>query len=183
MCSFAIPGDMPTDCRLDAGGALAFTGAPLAQPLDILGQPKVTLRLTADQPQAMVAVLLIDQAPDGAQTLITRGFANLTHRHSDTAPMPVMPDEAMDITVSLHGIGYRVAAGHCIVVQVASAYWPILWPSPTPVTLSMQSGSSALHLPVRGAVDAPEPRHLPEPDRPKIKRPVTKLRDGSMERS
>jgi hypothetical protein len=57
-----------------------------------------------------------------------------------------------------------VRAGHRLVVQIASAYWPILWPAPEPVTLTMRPGTSALHLPVRvGPPDAPDPRPLPEP--------------------
>ena len=184
MCSFAIPGDMPTDCRSDAGGALQLRGEVLDAPLDILGQPTLDLRVSADRQQGFVAVLLIDEAPDGAQTLITRGFCNLTHRLDDIAPAPVVPGEEMAVTVPLHGIGYRVLAGHRLVVQVASAYWPILWPAPAPVTLTLRPGASALHLPVRAApVDAPEPRPLPEPPKREGRRPITRVRDGSMERS
>jgi hypothetical protein len=66
----------------------------------------LTCDVAADRPQGFVAALLIDEAPDGAQTLITRGFCNLTHRKSDTAPTP-SPGEEMEVTVPLHGIGYR----------------------------------------------------------------------------
>ncbi|MDI3337138.1 CocE/NonD family hydrolase [Defluviimonas aestuarii] len=184
MCSFAIPGDMPTDCRSDAGGALQLHGPVLDAPVDILGQPTLDLHIGADRPQGIVAVLLIDEAPDGAQTLITRGFCNLTHRHDDTTPAPVIPGEEMAVTVPLHGIGYRVLEGHRLVVQVASAYWPILWPAPEPVTLTLSAGTSALHLSVRTATpDAPEPRELPDPPKHEGRRPVTRVRDGSMERS
>ncbi|MEM6987765.1 MAG: CocE/NonD family hydrolase, partial [Pseudomonadota bacterium] len=182
MCSFAIPGDMPSDCRIDAGGALAFAGEPVPAALDILGQPQVRLQLSADRPQGFVAALLIDEAPDGAQTLITRGYANLMHRNSDTAPEPVVPGESMSITVPLHGIGHRLAAGHRLVVQIASTYWPVLWPAPEPVTLTVAPGSSQLIVPTRAAVDD-DPRPMPEPERRKFKRPVTKVRDGAMERS
>ena len=181
---FAIPGDMPTDCRSDAGGALQLRGPKLDTTLDILGQPTVDLRVSADRQQGFVAVLLIDEAPDGAQTLITRGFCNLTHRHDDTAPAPIVPGDEMAVTVPLHGIGYSVLAGHRLVVQVASAYWPILWPAPKPVTLTLRPGTSALHLPVRAATTgAPEPRVLPDPPKREGRRPVTRVRDGSMERS
>ncbi len=184
MCSFAIPGDMPMDCRADVGGALYFRGAVLETPLDLLGQPWLDLTLSADQPQGLVAVLLVDEAPDGAQTLLARGFANLTHRNSDTDPQPVVPGEEMRISVRLHGIGCRVLAGHRIGVQVASAYWPILWPAPAPVTLTLACGRSQLHLPVRREPpDADAPRPLPEPPERSARRPVTRMREGSMERS
>jgi predicted acyl esterase len=184
MCSFAIPGDMPTDCRIDAGGALQFRGDVLDAPLDILGQPHLDLTVTADRTQGFVAVLLVDEAPDGSQMLISRGFCNLMHRQSDTAPTPVTPGEEMAVTVPLYGTGYTVRAGHRLVVQIASAYWPILWPAPEPLTLTIRPGTSALHLPVRVATpDAPDPRPLPEPPARTRKRAVTQVRKGSMERS
>ncbi len=184
MCSFAIPGDMPADCRADAGGAMQFRGAALTEPLEILGQPAIDLTVSADRKQGFVATLLVDEAPDGAQTLITRGFCNLTHRHGDTAPTPVVPDEEMAVRVPLHGIGYRVAPGHRLVVQIASAYWPILWPAPEPVTLTVAPGRSTLRLPVRQATaGTPQPRPLPDPPDRRGARRVTQVREGSMERS
>jgi putative CocE/NonD family hydrolase len=184
MCSFAIPGDLPIDCRIDAGGALVFRAAPLVEPLDILGQPELTLKLSADRSQGFAAVLLVDEAPDGAQTLISRGFCNLTHRNDDMSPEAITPGEEMSVTVPLHGIGYRVLAGHRLMVQVASAYWPILWPAPEPVTLTLRPGVSSLHLPVRKAPsDAPAPRPLPDPPPREAKKRVTRVREGSMDRS
>ncbi len=182
MCSFGIPGDMPADCRVDAAGALNFRSEPADAPTDILGQPLLTLTASADWPQGFIAALLVDEAPDGAQTLITRGFANLAHRDSDTVPEPVVPDAEMTITVPLHGIGYRLARGHRLVVQVGTSYWPILWPAPDPVTLTVTPGRSALALPVRRDVVA-GPRPFPEPAPANRKCPMTTVREGSMERS
>ena len=182
MCSFAIPGDMPVDCRLDAAGALNFRSEPVDAPIDILGQPALNLTASTDRPQGFVAALLVDEAPDGAQTLITRGFANLAHRVSDTVPEPAVPDAEMTVTLPLHGIGYRLASGHRLVVQVGTCYWPILWPAPEPVTLTVVPGCSTLELPVRSAV-ADQPRAFPEPDPTDRKRPVTTVREGSMDRS
>ncbi|MBP39757.1 MAG: peptidase S15 [Chloroflexi bacterium] len=182
MCSFAIPGDMPADCRIDAGGGLVFRAPVLEAPLDVLGQPALTVSLKADKPQAFVAALLIDEAPDGAQTLITRGFANLMHRNSDTMPEPVVPGEEMTVTVAFHGIGYRLPAGHRLMVQIGSTYWPILWPAPEPVTLTLAPGASILALPVRRATNE-APRVLPVPENPKDDPPVSQVRAGSMDRS
>lgn len=181
MCSFAIPGDMPADCRIDAGGALCFATAPLDTPMAILGQPSIALKVSADRPQGFVSALLVDEAPDGAQTLITRGFANLMHRHSDTDPTPVIPGEEMAITIPLHGTGYRLAAGHRLMVQIGSTYWPVLWPAPEPVTLTISPGSSVLTLPLFDVQEEAgraliEPKVLDKPG-------MTTLREGAMERS
>ena len=182
MCSFAVPGDMPADCRADAGGALLFRGSTVETPLDILGQPRLSVEIEADRPQGFVVALLVDEAPDGAQSLISRGFANLTHRNSDEAPEPVVPGERIRIQVPLHGIGYRVATGHRLMVQIASTYWPILWPSPEPVTLSLRSGTSFLSLPV--LVDTREAgRSLDVPAPHSGSSRATLVREGSMERS
>ena len=181
MCSFAIPGDMPADCRIDAGGALIFDSTPLADAMTILGQPSIKLKLTADKPQGFVSALLIDAAPDGAQTLISRGFANLMHRHSDTDPQPVIPGEEMDITIPLHGIGYQLAKGHRLMIQIGSTYWPVLWPAPEPVTLNIAPGTSTLSLPLF-EVRQPAARAFEEPHVPE-KTGMTTLREGSMERS
>ena len=58
------------------------------------GQPIVALRVSADRPRAFVAARLCDVAPDGASTIITRGFLNLCHPadHGGTrAPDPAAP--------------------------------------------------------------------------------------------
>ncbi|MEX0276806.1 MAG: CocE/NonD family hydrolase [Ruegeria sp.] len=184
MCSFAIPGDMAADCRIDAAGALQFKGPPLEKPLELLGQPCVELTVSADRKQGFVAALLVDEAPDGAQTLIARGFCNLNHRTSDTDPQSIVPDAEMNVTVPLYGTGYRVLSGHRVTLQIASAYWPVLWPAPEPVTLKIKPGTSKLNLPVRVQSDqAIEPRALPEPDEPDVAPRKTKVRSGSMERS
>lgn len=183
MCSFAIPGDMPVDCRIDAAGALPFRTTPLEAPLAILGQPALRLQIAADRPQGFVAALLIDEAPDGAQTLITRGFANLMHRSGDMLPKPVEPGEVMAVTLPFHGIAYRLAARHRLMVQLASTYWPILWPAPEPVTLTLAPGRSSLELPVRAeTANAPPPRALAEPPPADKPRPSARLREGTLER-
>ncbi|WP_306120675.1 MULTISPECIES: CocE/NonD family hydrolase [unclassified Roseitalea] len=184
MCSFAVAGDMPADCRIDAGGALQFRSEVLDAPMDILGQPSIALKVAADRPQAFVAALLIDEAPNGAQTLITRGFCNLMHRNGGTEPEPVVPGEEMAVIIPLHGIAYRMPAGHRLAVQIASAYWPILWPSPEPVTLTVRPGASTLELPVRRmTADAPAPRAMPEPHPDDRAPKVTTVTSGALERT
>ena len=181
MCSFAIPGDMPADCRIDAAGGLSFVTPPVEEHRAILGQPSVKLRVAADKPQGFVSALLIDEAPDGAQTLISRGFANLMHRHGDTDPQPVIPGEEMEITIPLHGTGYRIAAGHRLMLQIGSTYWPVLWPAPEPVTLTITPGASSLVLPFY-QVDREAQRALPEPQ-VQEKKGITTVKEGAMERS
>ncbi|MGR3837146.1 MAG: CocE/NonD family hydrolase [Cognatishimia sp.] len=162
MIGMGMPGDHPTDCRIDAGGALLFRTAPSVSHADILGQAWLKLTVSADAPQAFAVALLVDEAPDGAQNLITRGFVNLMHRDGgDAAPKPVIPGQEMTVTVPFHAINYRLPKGHRLMVQIASAYWPLLWPAPLPVTLTLTAGISCLTLPLRTALNG-TPRVIPE---------------------
>jgi uncharacterized protein len=150
-------GDWPVDQRAEDGRSLAFTSAPLDEPLEVLGFPEVRLALCADRPVAHVAVRLCDVAPDGASLLVTRGLLNLTHRDGHDGVRALRPGERCDVSVRLDAIGQAIPAGHRLRVAVSTAYWPWAWPSPEAVTLTLLAGPGcALGLPVRapGAADA-----------------------------
>jgi hypothetical protein len=141
---------MPPDQRAEDGLALSFTSAPLAEPVEILGFPEVTLAVAADRPNALLAVRLCDVAPDGASTLVTRGLLNLTHRDSHAEPTPLEPGREYTVTVRLNAIAHAMPAGHRWRVALSPTYWPWAWPSPEPVTLTLALGAeSRLILPVR----------------------------------
>ncbi|MEM7171427.1 MAG: CocE/NonD family hydrolase [Pseudomonadota bacterium] len=180
--SFACHGDQPIDQRLDEGGALTFRSAAFDHRVDILGQPSIDLVVSADQDQALVAAVLVDEAPSGGQCVITRGFFNLSHRNGSEKVTPVNPGQEMAVRLQFHGIGWHLAPGHRLVLHLSSTYWPILFPSPKPVTLTLRPGTSQISVPVRdrSAVD-PVPRTLASPP-PSPPRPITALRDGSVER-
>ena len=149
-CPHGLPGDYPGDQRVEDGLSLCFTSLPLGESLEFLGFPEVTLTLAADRPQACVVVRLCDVAPTGESTLISRGFLNLTHRHSHEFPDPVVPGERYTVTIRLDAIGWVLPTGHRLRVAVSPTYWPRVWPSPKPVTLRVfTGGESRLVLPVR----------------------------------
>jgi hypothetical protein len=149
-CAEGTPGDWPLDQRAEDGRSLAFTSAPLAVPLEILGAPEVTVRLAVDRPRALVCVRLCDVAPDGCSKLVTRQALNLTHRESHEHPTPLTPGERYTVTVALDTIAHAFAAGHRLRVAVSATYWPWVWPSPEPVELRLfTGGASRLTLPVR----------------------------------
>ena len=69
-----------------------------------------------------------------------------------------------EIRVALRPAGYRFLPGHRIRVSVASAAWPVIWPSPFPATFELHHGlasPSRLILPVvppaGGSGDLPVP--------------------------
>ncbi|MDX1608731.1 MAG: CocE/NonD family hydrolase [Halofilum sp. (in: g-proteobacteria)] len=148
-CSYNAPPDLPHDQRDEDGGALWFQSAPLEEPLEIFGQPSVTLDLEADRPVAMVAVRLVDVGQDDSATRVSYGLLNLTHRDSDEFPEPLEPGKRYRVTVPLKHIAQRFPKGHAIRVSISTVYWPLAWPAPEPVRLTVISGESHLTLPVR----------------------------------
>jgi putative CocE/NonD family hydrolase len=154
-CADGGAGDWPVDQRAEDGRSLAFTSAPLAEPLEILGFPEVTLELAADRPQALVAVRLCDVAPDGSSLLVTRGLLNLARRDGRERTAPLQPAERCAARVRLDAIGQRIPAGHRLRVAISTAYWPWAWPAPEPATLTVFAGPACrLELPVRPPQDA-----------------------------
>jgi len=149
-CYEGAPGDWPTDQRAEDGRSVVWDSAPLAEDLEILGYPEVTLTLAVDKPVALVCVRLCDVAPYGCSKLVTRHPLNLTHRESHEHPTPLEPGRRFEVTVPLDSIAHTFRAGHRLRVAVSTDYWPWVWPSPEPVTLTVfTGGASRLVLPVR----------------------------------
>jgi len=175
-CAYAGPTELAPDQRVDDAMALVFDSAPLEEPLEILGIPVVTLELSVDRPLAIVAVRLCDVDPEGSSSLITRGILNLTHRDSREAPSEVRPDEPFSVRLPLLSIGYRLASGHRLRVAVSPTYWPWIWPSPHPVSMTVFPAGSLLELPLRDVtLDIQTPSFAPvEVSRPPETRVVKK---------
>jgi hypothetical protein len=82
--------------------------------------------------------------------------------------MPLEPGRRYAVRVRLDAIAHHFRAGHRIRVVVSPTYWPLAWPSPEPVTLTVfPGGNSRLVLPVRPKPPDDEARPLPEPEEPK----------------
>lgn len=109
----------------------------------------VRLEVSADQPVAMVAARLSDVAPDGRATRVTNGLVNLTHRDGHDEPAPMEPGERCAVEIELNAVAQAFPAGQRIRRSLSTSYWPLAWPPPKPVLLSVHTGHSALELPVR----------------------------------
>lgn len=147
------PGEMPTDQRIDDGGALIFETAPLDEAVEILGTPLLDLVLSADAPVAQIAVRLSDVLPTGEVLRVSHQVLNLTHRHDHASPKPLIPGQMEKVRVTLSACGHRFAIGHRVRIALASAYWPMVWPAPSPATLLIETGASTLTLPCRKGGD------------------------------
>ena len=192
-CPYGKPGDLALDQRLEEGGSLCFETGPLDEPLEIAGAPMLELTFTSDRPVALAAVRLSDIAPDGAATRVTWGVLNLTHRESHEHPEPLVPGREYTVHVPLKHIAQRFEAGHRVRVAVDTAYFPMVWPAPERVTLTVLPGRSHLALPVRKPwekdaelPDFPPPEHAAPLEKEQLTPPLFDTRsvidrtDGSV---
>ncbi len=148
-CSYASAPDLPHDQREEDGGALIFESDPLEKSLDILGPPVLHLCLSSSQPVSMVSARLSDVAPDDKATRVTYGLLNLTHRYSDEYPEPLEPGKEYQVAIQLNDIAQNFPAGHRFRISLSTSYWPLAWPPPRPVRLTIRAGASTLDLPIR----------------------------------
>jgi hypothetical protein len=90
-------------------------------------------------------------APDGRSALVARAVRNLTRLDPAVeVPVPLVPGEPVEVDLPLSVAGARIPAGHRLRVAVAGAAFPIAWPTPTPVVLTLHhdvARPSALRLP------------------------------------
>ena len=143
-CAIWLGPEMPGDERPDDERSAVFDTAPISAALDIVGTPVLSLRLSADRPQAMVAARLCEVHSNGASTRISYAVFNLGHRFGHDTVLPVVPGEIMEVELRLDDVAYRAAAGNRLRLALSSAYWPLVWPSPQTVTLTLHSAELAL---------------------------------------
>ena len=162
-CGMGSEGEAPLDQRLDDGRSLVFDSEPLAADVEILGMPRVTLKLSSDRLVAMIAARLNEVAPDGSSARVSFGLLNLTHRDGHENPEPLIPGEAVTVEIELNAIAHRFSAGHVIRLALSNVYWPMTWPAPEVATLEIDTGGCCLVLPVRApqADDAALPDFAP----------------------
>jgi hypothetical protein len=143
------PEGMPGDQTPDDRKSLVFDSAPLDADVEILGHPIARIRVSADRPVAKLALRLCELTPDGKSWLVTYGLLNLTHRDGHEHPVALTPGQFYDVKIDLSLIAHRFKAGNRIRLAVSESLWPLVWPSPEVVTLTLTHGASSLELPVR----------------------------------
>lgn len=183
-CAGVQPFGLPWDQRPDETFSLVYDW-PVTQELEIMGHPRVDLRVAATIPVAFVSAKLCDVAPDGRSALVTRGILNLTHRDSHEHPEPLIPQTFVSASIELDATAYVFEPGHRIRLDLAPSDFPSSWPPPLPGELLFERDASTLLLPVLdGPPLAPPPVFepgAPTPDRPD--RVTWELVDDVLERS
>ena len=146
-CPYTDGTDLPADQRLDDAGSLIFDSLALKERVEVLGFPSITLDLSSNKPNAMVAIRLNDVAPDGSSLRVSYGLLNLSHLNSHEEASPLVPGKRYRVVVKLGFTSHSFAAGHRIRLAVSNCYWPIAWPMPETTTLTLYTGASFAELP------------------------------------
>jgi len=152
-------GELLTDQRPVDAYSLTYDSAPLEAEVSMLGIARVRLLAAADAPLANWFVRLEDVADDGRVTAITGAGLAGAQRRSMEHPEPLIPGQEYMLNLDLHLSSWVWPRGHRIRVAISNAQWPMLWPTPYPMTTALRLGGaegSAITLPV-------VPAHGPAP--------------------
>jgi len=164
-------GDVAHDQRPTDAFSLNYDSAPLTENLEILGLPKAMLRVAADATHANWIVRLSDVAPDGTVTQVAGAGFNGTHRNSAREPEALKPGEVFPLQIEMHFTSWVFPKGHRLRLSVNNAQWPMLWPTPYPMTTELRlGGSEGSHvlLPVVPRGEHAVPDFLPPADDPAL---------------
>ncbi|MCG8414336.1 MAG: CocE/NonD family hydrolase [Pseudomonadales bacterium] len=143
-------GELLPDMRSVDAHSLVYDGAPLAEALQLVGKPQVTLRVSTNSEKANWLVRLEDVAPNGEVTAITGASLNGQLRFSSLTPQPLPKGEQVSLEVPLHFTTWTFKAGHRVRLAISNGLFPMAWPSPEPLssTLTINSEASWLQLPL-----------------------------------
>lgn len=182
-CAYGQCSDQPADQRQDDGDALTFDTLPLATSLTILGAPVLEVELAADRPHAFICARLEDVAPSGASTRVTYGLLNLAHDEDHERVVLLAPGRKIRARIKLRDTAYAFLPGHRLRLALSTAYWPTVWPSPEPVTITVATGSCRLRLPLLDAdMVTPQAVTFAQPEGAKPQERLV-LKPGEMQRS
>lgn len=156
-CAGTLPWGQPTDQRADEARSLLLRWPAPAQGIDVLGHPRLHLRVRADRPVVTLSAKLADGLPGGSSALVCRGFLNLTHRESSIAPSEVPFGEWLDLTIDLDATTWHFDPGHEVRLAIARADWPNAWPAPAVGAIEIDQASISLDLPIAERPDLAAP--------------------------
>jgi predicted acyl esterase len=164
-------GDVAHDQRPTDAFSLVYDSDPLESATEILGFPKAVLKVASDAERANWFVRISDVSPDGTVTQVAGAGFNGTHRNSAREPQALVPGEEFPLDIEMHFTSWVFPAGHRIRFALANAQWPMMWPTPHPMTTSLSlggSGGSYVVLPIVPASEERVPAFLPPAESPKI---------------
>jgi len=156
--------------RVDAG-SLVYDSEVLTDKLEIIGFPRVRLKVSADAKLAHWIARLEDVHPDGRVSLVAGALINGSQHRSRLNPEYLTPGQVYELDFSLHFTTWTFKPGHRIRLAVSNSLFPMIWPTPYKMTTQLFLGSEAtsLELPKIPFKDCPVPEFLPS--QPREERP------------
>jgi putative CocE/NonD family hydrolase len=163
-------GEPTGDMREVEGSNLVYQGPVLEEKLQIAGFPRIHLRASVNASLAHWVARLEDVGPDGRVALVTGAVLNGSQRESRLEPKPLVPGEEYDLALDLHFTTWTFRSGHRIRLTVGNAAFPMIWPTPYPMTMQLRVGSDAtrLELPVLRLKKFATPNYLPPESREEL---------------
>lgn len=156
------PAELPREQSADDARSLTFAH-PIESALEVVGAPRLKLRLRSDRPIAAVAARLHEVDREGRAWLVSYGLLNLAFRAGfEAEPEPLEPDGVVDVEIDLEPIAHRFKPGSTLRLALSESLWPLVWPLPEPVTFAFELAGCALELPVRPIPDAEAPTAIAE---------------------
>ncbi len=148
-CIIWLGEEFPGNQMRDDQGSITFDSPELTEDMDVVGQPMLELSFSVDKPVAHIAVRLNDVWPTGEVSRITYHLQNLCMRESREYPTPLEPGKRYKMKIKMDDIAWRVPKGHKLRVSISTSYFPMMWPAPEPVKLTVHAGASTIAVPVR----------------------------------
>jgi putative CocE/NonD family hydrolase len=103
---------------------LAYTSAPLARPLALIGPSRAVLVASSSAPDTDWVVKLTWVRPDGMSIVLSGGILRARYRESYARPMPLEPDRPTRFDVEMMPLSVVIPAGHRLRVTVSSSDYP-----------------------------------------------------------
>jgi predicted acyl esterase len=171
-------GDPTGDMRKEDAESLIYDSDSLEESLEIIGFPLVRLRVSSDAKLAHWIVRLEDVHPDGSVSLVSGGLLNGAQRSSRLIPEYLTPGEVYELEFPLHFTTWTYKPGHRIRLAVSNALFPMIWPTPYPMTTQLFLGdeSTGLQLPVIPFAPKAVPNFFPP--EPREERPDARPLEG-----
>ena len=142
------------DQRADDAHALSYLTTPLEKPLDLAGPMELNLYASSSATDTDWIAKVTDVAPDGSSTLVATGYLRASHRsidpdmseplrpwhrHTESSVKEITPDEVERYRIEIWPIGYRLARGHRLRLNISS------WDVPTHTPLATPALNSVFH--------------------------------------
>lgn len=148
------------DQTRDDDKSLTYTSEPLANAIDIVGEPTTHLTVDVeDDKETHLCVKLCHVDPNDRSTLVSSGWLKLPRGQAGEQQGPKTVD------IPLYPTAYRIPAGHRIRWTVACADFPRLWPTaetPNIEFISTPDNPSVMTLMVCDPSENKDTIYLPE---------------------